>query len=79
MLNTAEVGAEGRASSSLQLCDTLGVALGTGFTGALVGYGESTGWPVSRSLTIAFVCCAAVAGAASLAARRLPTRLVDRG
>ena len=78
MLNTAERGAEGRASSSLQLCDTLGVALGTGFTGALVGFGESNGWPVSRSLTIAFAGCAAVALCASLAARRLPVRLADR-
>jgi MFS family permease len=79
MLNTAEPGSEGRASSSLQLCDTLGVALGTGFTGALVGFGESTGWPVSRSLTIAFGCCAAMAVVASFSARRLPVRLVDRG
>jgi MFS family permease len=79
MLNTAEPGSEGRASSSLQLCDTLGVALGAGFTGALVGLGESSGWPVSRSLTIAFVGCAAVAVAASFAARRLPTRLAERG
>lgn len=78
MLNTAEPGTEGRASSSLQLCDTLGVALGAGFTGALVGFGDSTGWPVSRSLTIAFACCAAVAVGASFAARRLPARLEER-
>lgn len=78
MLNTAETGTEGRASSSLQLCDTLGVALGAGASGALVGMGDGLDWPVARSLSIAFALCAAVAVVASLAARRLPAHLPDR-
>ena len=75
VLGLAEPGREGQASSSIQLADTLGVALGTGFGGAFVALGESQGWATSSALAIAFplTCGAAVVGA--LAARRLPTTL----
>jgi len=75
VLALAARGREGQASSSIQLADTLGVALGTGVGGAFVALGESHGWATSTALAIAFpiTCGAAVVGA--LAARRLPTAL----
>ena len=42
VLGTAPVGEEGRASSSLQLTDVLGVALGTGVAGVFVAVGEAS-------------------------------------
>ena len=41
VLAEAPAGAEGMASAALQLCDTLGVALGTGVAGAIVAAGAS--------------------------------------
>ena len=75
VLGLAETGREGEASSSIQLSDVLGVALGTGFGGAIVALGDSHGWATSSALAIAFpiTCAAAVAGI--FAARRLPTTL----
>ncbi len=63
VLAEAPTGAEGTATAALQLCDTLGVALGTGVAGAIVATG---------ALTPAFGLCAIVAVAASFAAVRLP-------
>jgi MFS family permease len=75
VLGLAEPGREGAASSSIQLADTLGVALGTGLGGAFVALGEAQGWATSTALAIAFpiTCAAAITGIA--AARRLPTAL----
>ena len=39
VLGDATEGSEGTASASMQLCDTLGVALGTGVVGAIVAAG----------------------------------------
>jgi hypothetical protein len=75
VLGTAPPGGEGKASSSMQLCDVLGVALGTGMTGALVDLGDNRGWEVSASLTIAFAITATVALAGVAASRRLPEHL----
>ena len=44
VLDEAPPGAEGTASAALQLCDTLGIALGTGVSGAIVGAGASLDW-----------------------------------
>jgi MFS family permease len=77
VLGTAPPGGEGTASASMQLSDVLGVALGTGLTGALVDLGDSRGWEVGSSLTIAFAITTVVAVAGALAARRLPDRLPD--
>lgn len=74
-LGLAEPGKEGEATSSLQLSDVLGVALGTGCSGALVAFGEGRGWEVGSSLTIAFAVTASVALLGALAARRLPAAL----
>ena len=75
VLGLAEPGTEGVASSSIQLADVLGIALGTGLGGAFVALGESQGWETSTALAMAFpiTCAAAVAGV--FAARRLPTTL----
>lgn len=75
VLGLAPPGGEGTASASMQLCDVLGVALGTGITGALVALGDDRGWDVSSSLTIAFAITAAVALLGAAAARRLPEYL----
>lgn len=75
VLGTAPPGGEGTASSSMQLCDVLGVAVGTGITGALVDLGDGRGWDVGSSLTIAFAWSAVIALAGAAASRRLPEHL----
>lgn len=77
VLGLATPGSEGRATSSLQLSDTLGVALGTGATGAIVELGDGRAWEVGSSLSIGFALTAAVAAVGALAARRLPTTLAS--
>lgn len=74
-LGLATPGSEGEATSSLQLCDVLGVALGTGCTGAVVALGDGRGWDVGSSLSIAFTATAVIALLGALAARRLPAAL----
>jgi MFS family permease len=75
VLARAEPGQEGAASAALQLSDVLGVALGTGLSGAIVSIGEE--WPNAPrgALLLAFPIMAAVALGGHLAARRLPRRL----
>ena len=75
VLGLAEPGREGSASASVQLCDVLGVSLGTGATGAFVALGAGQGWATSSALELAFLLTLAVAGAGVLAARRLPNAL----
>ncbi len=68
VLGTAPVGEEGRASSSLQLTDVLGVALGTGVAGVFVAVGEASGWATATSLQLGFLVTLAVAIGGSWAA-----------
>jgi MFS family permease len=75
VLGTAPPGGEGTASASMQLCDVLGVALGTGVTGALVDLGDNRGWEVATSLSIAFAVTTAVAVLGAYMSRRLPRQL----
>jgi MFS family permease len=75
VLGLAEPGREGTASSSVQLCDVLGVSLGTGFGAACIALGESGDWPTRTALTIAFTATLTVALLGILAARRIPTQL----
>lgn len=75
VLGLAQPGREGAASSSLQLTDGLGTALGTGLAGAFVALGDSQGWATRSALTLAFAVTLAVAVAGVAAARRLPTAL----
>ena len=78
VLAEAPLGGEGAASAALQLSDTLGVALGTGVTGAIVAAGASLDWTGGTALTIAFAVCAAVALFIAAAAIRLPALVPDR-
>jgi MFS family permease len=75
VLGLAEPGREGAASSSLQLSDVLGVALGAGTGGALVALSEAQGWALRSALEITFAITMAVAIGGIAAARRLPTTL----
>lgn len=75
VLGLAEPGREGAASSSMQLSDVLGVALGTGVGGAFLGLGEARGWEVRGALEITFGIAFTVALLGIAAARRLPQHL----
>ena len=72
VLAEAPTGAEGTASAALQLCDTLGVALGTGISGAIVAAGATFAWTRATALTVAFALCATLAIITAVAAARLP-------
>lgn len=76
-LAQAEVGAEGTASASLQVSDQLGVALGTGATGAIVAAGSALGAELGSSLAVAFLVCAVVALFTAATAVRLPALVAD--
>lgn len=78
VLAEAPQGAEGTASAALQLCETLGISLGTGVAGAILSAGTSLAWTRGRSLAVAFALCGAVAVATAVAAMRLPTLIRQR-
>ncbi|HWS46070.1 MAG TPA: MFS transporter [Acidimicrobiia bacterium] len=78
VLAEAPGGGEGTATASLQLCDTLGIALGTGVAGAIIASGTALGWEQGSALAIAFATCGAVALAASAGSVRLPSKLVSK-
>ena len=75
VLGLAEPARQGVASSSLQLSDVLGTALGAGLGGAFVALGEAQGWATRSALEIAFPFTLAAALLGIVAARRLPTTL----
>ncbi len=81
VLGEAAPGSEGMATAALQLCEVLGIALGTGAAGAIVAAGDALGWTRASALTIVFAMCGAIALLASAAAVRLPRsdRRVDLG
>jgi hypothetical protein len=72
VLDQAAPGAEGTATAALQLCDTLGVALGTGVSGAILGSGATLHWTHATALTFAFTLCAVIALFTAVAGMRLP-------
>jgi MFS family permease len=63
---------EGYASASLQLASVLGVAVGTGMSGAIVSAGDAGAWSTATSIALAFALMAAFALIAAAGARRLP-------
>jgi MFS family permease len=77
VLGLAAPGREGTASSSIQLADVLGVALGAGLGGAFVALGEAQGWATRSALELAFPVMLLAALLGIFAARRLPTALPD--
>jgi MFS family permease len=71
VLRVATPGAEGLATSGLQLSDVLGSAVGTGIGGAFVAFGERN-LDLSLGLGMAFAMAVGVAGLGLLTCRRLP-------
>jgi MFS family permease len=67
----AEVGS---TTASLQLTDNLGIALGTGAVGAIVTFGDETGWLVGNAVAVAMIVPASVAIVGMWLAGRLPRR-----
>jgi MFS family permease len=65
-------GEVGAATASLQLCDNLGIALGTGVVGAVVAFGDDVGWAAGAAVAIAWMIPVGVAGLGALLSRRLP-------
>jgi MFS family permease len=72
MLRAAPQGREGWASSSLNLADVLGTAIGIGLGGAAVAAATVHGWPLAAGVGMAFAIAGAGAIALALASRRLP-------
>ncbi len=71
-LRSVPESAVGSTTSSLQLTDNLGVALGTGAAGAMVAFGVGLDWPTGNAVAVALVLPAAVAAAGAVLSRRLP-------
>jgi MFS family permease len=63
----------GSATASLQLCDNLGIALGTGVVGAAVALGDDVGWAPGAAVAIAWAVPVVVAASGVVLSRRLPT------
>jgi MFS family permease len=78
VLGEAPSGQEGVASASLQLADTLGVALGAGLGGVLVAVGAAGGRAEWAGIAGAYALTATVAVAGAVLARRIPSRTLPR-
>ena len=65
----AEVGS---TTAALQLTDNLGIALGTGVVGAIVTFGDESGWLVGDAVAVALIVPACVAAIGLWLSRRLP-------
>ena len=76
VLGEAPPGQEGAASASMQLAETLGVALGAGLGGVLVAAGAAAGWLPRAGIAGAFALTATVAVLAAMLARRIPSRTI---
>lgn len=76
-LATAIPGAEGAASASLQLSDTLGTAVGTGLGGAIIAIFHARDLSITASTSTVFTMAFAVAIMGVLASRRLPERVAQ--
>ena len=72
VLSQAPGGGEGAVSASLQLIETISIALFTGLGGVLVALGVDHGWDVESALAT-IVAAAGVAAAVGLAASRRAT------
>jgi MFS family permease len=72
-LGWARAGSEGRVSASVQLCDVLGTALGTGAAGAAVAIVHQHGGPARLGLGLAFALASVVGVMALAVAPRLPS------
>jgi hypothetical protein len=75
-LDLAAPGEEGRATSSLQLCDVLGQAIGTGVAGAIVAVTSRIGPGPGVALALLFAIAVAVTG--FIVGARTPGQLTSR-
>jgi MFS family permease len=73
-LAQAPSGEEGSVSSSLQLIETIGVAIFTGTAGAVVALGLQHGWAGETPIALIFAAAAVLALAVVPAGRRVTTR-----
>ncbi len=73
VLAEARRGAEGQASAALQLTDVLGMALGTGVTGAVVAWGVRQGEALDEILPFTFAIPLAIAFVGTLLSPRIPS------
>lgn len=71
VLAEAAPGEEGAASASIQLADMLGIAVGTGLSGAVVALGQGRGWAVDRSTVVVFGLSALIGVVGLAVSRRL--------
>jgi MFS family permease len=71
-LHQAPPGGEGGASASLQLADTLGIAMGTGIGGAIVAVGERGDGVTTGIMAATFGAAAVAAAVGVVVSRRLP-------
>lgn len=71
-LRAVDEGSVGSTTSSLQLTDNLGIALGTGVVGAVVAFGDDLGWASGNAVAGALVVPALIAGLGIALSRRLP-------
>jgi len=74
-LRSVPESAVGSTTSSMQLTDNLGVALGTGAAGAIVALGVGLDWPSGDAVAAALVLPALVAAGGAVLSRRLPRGL----
>ena len=78
MLGYAEPGREGATASSLSLTDTLGAALATGLSGALIALGAARGWEPRTGVLLAYTLPTLTGVVGILAASRLPAAMPAR-
>ncbi|MBV8462692.1 MAG: MFS transporter, partial [Acidimicrobiales bacterium] len=74
-LAEAPPGREGWATTSLNLADVLGTALGAGLGGAAVALGAHRGWTLAGGLTVVFAISIVVSLGGLAVCTRLPGRL----
>jgi MFS family permease len=75
VLSEAPGGEEGSVSAALQLIETIGVAVFTGFGGAVIALGLDQGWDTVTALALVF----AAGGAAALAGLAVGRRVAPAG
>ena len=74
IIECASPGEEGRASASLQLANTLGIALGTGLGGGVLAWSGGWGQTLGTSIVLVNLLMIAMAVAALALTPRLPAR-----
>lgn len=78
VLSHAPAGQVGAATSSLQLADALGTAIGTGVGGAIVAAGEAVGLAPARGLGLVFALMAVIALLAMASTSGLPRHVTAK-